>query len=31
MTAGLINQTDFEDPENCDGSDYDTDNSVKIE
>lgn len=31
MTAGLINVTDYTDPENCDGSDYDTDNSVKIE
>ncbi|CAD8123379.1 unnamed protein product [Paramecium sonneborni] len=31
ITAGLTNNTEFIDPENCEGSDFDTDNSVKIE
>ncbi|CAD8196297.1 unnamed protein product [Paramecium octaurelia] len=31
ITAGLTNNTDYIDPENCEGSDFDTDNSVKIE
>ncbi|CAD8207707.1 unnamed protein product [Paramecium pentaurelia] len=31
ITAGLTNNSDYIDPENCEGSDFDTDNSVKIE